>query len=72
MQGKVNCVLDVTLAANAGSTTVTDARLGYFTAILYDPMTANAGRRYCHDLLHAGEPREGLGGDQPRQQRAGR
>lgn len=40
--GKINCVTDLTLAANASSTALTDARIGYFSAILLMPMTANA------------------------------
>lgn len=42
MRGKTNCVLDVTLAANVTATTITDDRLGYFTGIYLDPLTANA------------------------------
>jgi hypothetical protein len=42
MAGKINCVVDVTLTANAASTTLKDPRIGYFSAILLMPMTANA------------------------------
>lgn len=42
MAGKVNCVTDITLAAGVTTTTLTDPRVGYFTAILLMPMTANA------------------------------
>ena len=41
-QGKTNNVLDVTLTANAATTTVTDARIGPYTAAVCIPMTANA------------------------------
>jgi len=41
-QGKFNGTLDVTLTANAASTTVTDARISYYSVILPMPMTSNA------------------------------
>ena len=41
-QGKTNNVLDVTLAANAASTTVTDSRIGPYSVPLCVPATANA------------------------------
>lgn len=40
--GKMNAVLPVTLAANAATTTVIDARIGVFSALLLQPVTANA------------------------------
>lgn len=33
-QGKLNITLDVTLAASAASTTVTDARIGFYSAVV--------------------------------------
>jgi hypothetical protein len=42
MGGKGNNVIDVTLAASAASTTVTDARIGVNTVCLLMPTTANA------------------------------
>lgn len=33
-QGKLNVTLDVTLAANAASTTVTDPRIGFYSAVI--------------------------------------
>jgi len=41
-RGKSNNVLDVTLDANAASTTVTDARIGVNTVAICIPTTANA------------------------------
>ena len=41
-QGPARWYKEVTLTANAASTVVTDARLSYFSAIDFDPMTANA------------------------------
>jgi hypothetical protein len=42
LSGKMNVVLPVTLAANAGTTTITDVRISYFSALLFSPLTANA------------------------------
>lgn len=42
MHGKVNNVLDVTLAADAVATTVTDARIGINSVAICIPTTANA------------------------------
>ena len=33
-QGKLNITLDVTLAPNAASTTMTDARIGFYSAVV--------------------------------------
>lgn len=40
--GKMNVFIDATLTANAASTTITDARIGYYSVICWMPMTANA------------------------------
>lgn len=42
LRGSVPWVADLTLTANAASTTLTDARLTYFSAVVFMPMTANA------------------------------
>ncbi len=50
LQGKINVVPDAdgggsgtfTLTANAASTVLTDSRLGYFSTVHLDPLTANA------------------------------
>ena len=42
LTGKTNNVLDVTLTASAASTTITDARIGVNTALIFTPATANA------------------------------
>jgi superfamily II DNA helicase RecQ len=42
LQGHFNAVTTLTLTANAASTTLTDARLTVNTAIVFDPVTANA------------------------------
>lgn len=42
LSGKMNAFIDATLTANAASTTLTDARIGYYSTITWMPMTANA------------------------------
>lgn len=48
MQGKINCVLDVTLA-NAAETVVKDPRLHPEVALLFDPLDEDA-----EEILRAG------------------
>lgn len=40
--GKINCAADLTLTANAATTTMTDARLSAFSVLSFMPTTANA------------------------------
>ena len=42
LQGKTNNVIQVTLAANVTTTTVTDKRIGAYTGLFFSPLTANA------------------------------
>ncbi len=42
LQGKQNNVIQVTLAANAATTTVTDRRIGANTGLFFSPLTADA------------------------------
>lgn len=42
LTGKLNVTYSLTLTPNAGTTTVTDARIGPFNALLLQPKTANA------------------------------
>lgn len=42
LKGKMNVVLSITLAANAASTTITDARISVYSALILQPMTASA------------------------------
>lgn len=42
LSGKINVVLPITLTASAGTTTVIDARIGAYSAFLYEPLTTNA------------------------------
>ena len=42
LNGKSNSRIDVTLTANVASTTVTDARIGVNTQLIWTPTSANA------------------------------
>lgn len=42
LQGKMSCVIQVTLAANVTTTTVTDKRIGANTYLGFQPLTADA------------------------------
>lgn len=42
LSGALNCIVDVTLAANAASTTVTDPRVGAGKRIFLTPQSAHA------------------------------
>lgn len=42
LQGKTNNVVQVTLTANATTTTVTDTRIGANTGLFFSPLTADA------------------------------
>lgn len=42
ISGKANNKGEVTLTANAATTTVTDPRASFFSTILFEPLTANA------------------------------
>lgn len=42
LKGKQNVVLDITLTAGAASTDIIDPRIGVFSALLLQPLTANA------------------------------
>lgn len=42
LKGKMNVVLPVTLANGAGTTIITDARIGPYSAFLFQPLTTHA------------------------------
>jgi hypothetical protein len=42
LQGKTNNVIQVTLAANVTTTTITDKRIGAYTGLFFSPLTADA------------------------------
>jgi len=54
LRGKLNAVggTAFTLTANAGSTTLTDARLSIDSAVLFDPLTANAAAELAAGNMH--------------------
>jgi len=54
-QGKSNNVLDVTLTASAAATTVTDARIGVNTALLFMPRTANAAAEIGNGTIYVAD-----------------
>lgn len=59
-RGKMNFAVDqagdgsltVTLTAGATSTIITDARLSYYSAAVFDPMTANAAAELAAGTLY--------------------
>lgn len=53
LSGKINATTDVTLTANAGSTTLTDARIGFQSAVIPAmPTTANAAAEFGSGTLY--------------------
>lgn len=42
LRGKINAVLQITLTAGAGSTIIKDARIGAYSVLLLEPLTAHA------------------------------
>jgi hypothetical protein len=56
MRGKINATLDVTLTANAASTTVSDARIGGGCGIYPMPLSANAAAEIAGGTLWWGPP----------------
>lgn len=50
--GKINAVVEVTLTANAATTTLTDARLTINSFIAFDPVTANAAAELAAGTLY--------------------
>lgn len=50
--GKLNCTGSVTLAVSAGSTTITDARIGPFSVLLFMPQTADAAAEIGNGTLY--------------------
>lgn len=55
IRGQLNNVIEVTLTANATSTTVEDARLSPFQWAQFDPLTANAAAELAAGTLYAAE-----------------
>ena len=55
LQGKTNNVLEVTLAAGAASTTLSDPRIGYYSHLGFMPMTANAAAELGAGTLYVAQ-----------------
>lgn len=51
-EGKFNAFIDFTLAANVTSSTLRDARLGYYTTILFMPMTPHAAAEIAAGTMY--------------------
>lgn len=54
IKGKINCFLDVTLAENADTTTVTDARISAQSVLLLSPLTENAAMSFYYISAQSG------------------
>jgi len=52
-QGKFNAVADLTLTANAATTTLTDPRLTVDSAVVFDPTTATAATELYGATMYA-------------------
>lgn len=59
--GKINACIDVTLNANAASTTIADARLANTSSVLFDPMTAHAAAELAAGTLYVTAANRGNG-----------
>lgn len=51
-RGKIECIAELTLTANAASSTLSDIRIGKYTALIFDPMTANAAAELAAGTLY--------------------
>lgn len=59
LQGRLNVTLNVTLDANAGTTTVIDSRIGAFTSLMFCPMTADAALEQAAGGMFVSEQKSG-------------
>lgn len=60
-RGKIECVVELTLTANAASTVLTDERLSVQSAVFFDPKTANAAAELAAGTLYALTANRGTG-----------
>lgn len=51
-KGKLECVAELTLTANAASTVFKDNRLSFQTVIIFDPLTTNAATELANGTLY--------------------
>jgi hypothetical protein len=59
LQGRLNVTLIITLAANAGSTTVIDSRIGPFTHLNFSALTADAAAELAAGTMFVSEQKDG-------------
>lgn len=60
-KGKLECVTQITLTANAASTTLTDIRLTAQSVLVFDPLTANAAAEKAAGTLYVTEANRDTG-----------
>lgn len=60
-QGKLDCITEITLTANAATTTLTDIRLSNQSVVLFDPKTANAAAELAAGTLYTLTANRGTG-----------
>lgn len=61
MQGKIQCVGEVTLNPSASTTVLTDLRISIQSAILFDPRTANAANELFGGTMYILDANRGKG-----------
>lgn len=59
VRGKMNVTLSVSLAANRATTTITDVRIGAFSALLFTPLTAAAAVEMAAGTLFVSAQKSG-------------
>jgi hypothetical protein len=60
-RGKIECVVEFTLTANAATSTLTDPRLSIQSAVIFDPVTANAATELYGATMYALEANRAAG-----------
>lgn len=59
LQGKLNATVDVTLAAGAASTTITDARISIVSYLQFTPLTADAAAEQASGNMYVSAQQSG-------------
>lgn len=60
-QGKLDCITEITLTANAATTTLTDIRISSQSCIAFMPLTANAAAEVAAGTMYTLEANVGTG-----------
>jgi len=60
-RGKIECMAELTLTANAASSTLSDIRIGKYSALIFDPLTANAAAELAAGTLYVTTANRGDG-----------